>query len=198
MRLSSTESLKERARAIKETSDTVSKQTGETVSNALKQQYGEFINRITQQNEQLQKQLSEQGKTVQAMSGSNIFTGKGAIPVTIAEGPKPMGEAPPELHVARTTVPARPEYGKYAEQFILTTNKVMNGGRVEIACRGKLTHGDATLAGAGAQMTNGDGLVDEHTFQSGINSPNWSPPYPLVVTLYANEDIGACNVRPQM
>jgi hypothetical protein len=90
-----------------------------------------------------------------------------------------------------------PQFGKNAKQLILTTNKVINGGRVVVTCKNKINNGFAFISGANMLLGGSGGMQDENTYVSGISSPNWSPDFPLIVTLFYDEDdLGACKVRP--
>ncbi len=161
---------------------------------ALGKQYGGTI-------KEMAAQLAEQGRKVDTIGKSTLVTGKQPLPVVVTNPTPtiqtPPGEAPLEIHVARLSAIPNSQYGKNAVQFILTTNKVMNGGRVAITCtKGKMNQGSADIPGSGVILSGG-GTQDEHTYVSGISSPNWSPDFPLLINLYYDsEDLGLCNFRP--
>jgi hypothetical protein len=197
----------DREGAIVETSEKVSKsvsasvseQVSKSVSKSVSDQYAQTINQLQLQIGSLQGQIAAQGKSVEAIKGSNIISGKKPVAVVVTNL-TPSGSAPPEIHVTRLSsgTNPNPEYGKNATKFILTTNIVMNGGRVLVTCtKGIIKQGGAELPGAGAMMSGGGGVMDEHTFKTDIGSPNWSPDFPLVVTLYSDsDDLGVCTFKP--
>lgn len=185
--------------AIKDTAKQVAKDTTETITQALGEQYTGIIGSLTSQVGDLKGQLASQGKKVDEIGNSNIVTGKKPISV-IVENPNTAampGELPLDVHVSSMPVEPRKDIGRYATQFILTTNKVMDGGRARFECKGKINNGTAQISGASTIM-GGGGKIDDHTFTSGIESPNWSPNRPLVVTLYYDDaPIEPCKVMLQ-
>ena len=192
----------ERDSAVVETSKRVSAEVSESVSRSVtksvSEQYTQTVNRLQAQIGSLHAQLAAQGKKVDVIQGSNIVTGKKPVRVEI-ENPSalPTGEPRLDIHVSAMPGIPNPQYGKNARQFILTTNKVMNGGRVRIGCQNKINRGSATLSGAGVIMGGAGGMADENTYVSGIDAPNWSPDFPLVITLYFDEgDLGFCKIVP--
>ncbi len=182
----------------KRVSAAVSESVTQSVTKAVSEQYTQTINSLHAEIGSLQVQLAAQDKKVDVIQGSNIVTGKKPIRVEIANpGVLPTGEPPLSIHASAMPVVPNLQYGKNARQFILTTNKVMNGGRVRITCKNKINQGSATLPGAGAIMSGGGGMMDEKTYVSGIGAPNWSPDFPLAVTLYFDEDdLGPCTITP--
>jgi hypothetical protein len=180
----------DRQGAITETSDRVSK----SVSQSVSQQYAQTINNLQLQIESLKHQLDAEGKNVEAIKGSNLLTGKKPIPVEVTN---PEGMPAREIHVSAMFVEPNNQYGKRAKQFILTTNRVMNGGRVRITCQNKFTQASAVISGANFSSGGGGGMQDDRTYVSGIAAPNWSPDFPLVLTLYFDEDdVGSCKITP--
>jgi hypothetical protein len=192
----------DREQAIVETSEKVSAKVSESVSKsvtkAVSEQYAGTINSLQLQIGSLQGQVVAQGKNVEAIKGSDIVSGKKPIQVEVTNPGGQSLESKAEFHVATLPATPNPTYGKHARQMILTTNRVMNGGHVTITCKGKIRQATETIANAGAIMSGGvGGLLDEHTYQTAINSPNWSPNFPLVVTLYFDEDdLGICTITP--
>jgi hypothetical protein len=189
---------KERQAAIVETSKQVSAQVSESVSNsvtrAVSDQYTSTINNLQRQIGTLQTQLAAQGKNVEAIKGSDIVTGKQPIKVEVTN--QAGGAASPTIRVSRMPVTTRPEFGKMALQFILTTDRVMNGGKALVQCENKINRGTSHISGAGMESGGAD-LMDDHTFRSWIESPNWAPSSPLVLTLYFDEaDLGKCTITP--
>jgi hypothetical protein len=194
-RIANREAKSDRDSAIGETATRVAKETTENVTQALAKQYGSTISEMA-------KQLREQGANVDTIKQSNIVSGKKplAVVVTNPAPPSSSGEPPLEVHVSR--IPAMPnlQLGKNALQFILTTNRVMNGGHVQVHCdKGKINQAEQKIAGAGSVMSGGaGGLVDPNTFISNIESPNWAPDFPLLITLYFDDDdLGTCRFNPQ-
>lgn len=125
---------------------------------------------------------------------SNIV--KGEKPTEVAKT-SPTAETAPEFHWARTTAPPVPQYGTNAEEFLLMTTKVMNGGHARITCNKKINQGTAALVGVSVLLEGSGGMLDEHTFQSGIDSPNWSPDHPLMITIYYDgAPLGPCQFTP--
>jgi hypothetical protein len=176
----------------------VSESVTQSVTKAVSEQYTQTINELHSEIGSLQAQLAAQSKKVDLIQGSNIVTGKEPIRVEIAN-PSVLRTGEPQLSIHASAMPVgpNPQYGKNARQIILTTNKVMNGGRVRITCKNKINQGSATISGAGVIMRGGGGMIDEKTYVSGIGSPNWSPDFPLVVTLYFDEDdLGPCTITP--
>src|SRR5712692_4616018 len=174
----------DRESAIVDTSKRVSAAVSESVSKsvtkAVSEQYTQTINGLHSEIGSLQAQLAAQGKKVDVIEGSNIVTGKKPVRVEIANpNSLPTGESPLDIHASAMPAPPNPQYGKNARQFILTTNKVMNGGRVRIACKNKINQGSSTMSGAGVIMNNGGGVLDDKTYESSIGAPNWSPDFPL-------------------
>lgn len=99
---------------------------------------------------------------------------------------RPVVQAP-EFRASSLPVEFGSPYGKRLVRYILTTNIVMNGARVLMRCKGKIKGGNAQLAGVSNQ-SGGSNVVDDHTFRSDIESPNWAPGFPLVITIYYDED----------
>jgi hypothetical protein len=189
----------DRQNAIVETSERVSAKVSESVSksvtHAVSEQYTQTINSLQTQIGTLQSQLTTQGKKVDVIQESDIVTGKKPVKVEITNGSPPGNPTgQPAVRVSRVFVTPRPEYGKLAIEFILTTDRVMNGGKASFHCKNKINNGTAQIAGASTQMGAG-GLDDQNTFKAWIETPNWTPAYPLVVTLYADEDIGKCVIK---
>jgi hypothetical protein len=148
--------------------------------------------------------VASQQSQINDIHNSNIVTGNKPVKVEIqkddraAPAPAPAGEAPLDIKIASVPAPLNPAYGKNALQFILTTNKVMEGGRVRINCKNRFNQVAATISGAGVIMSGGrGGKIDDNTYDTSISSPNWSPSFPLVITVYFDEDaLGACAFRP--
>jgi len=189
----------DRGNAIVETSEKVSAKVSESVSKSVTKsvsdQYTQTINSLQLQIGSLQGQLAVQGKNVDAIKGSNIVTGKLPIRVELANpGVLPSGEAPPKIVVSAMPADARPQIGKHARQLILTTNKVMNGAYVSIICEHKINQGMVWVSGTGG-MTGRWGMVGDKKFDVGITSPNWAPDFPLVVTLYFDDEIEPCTIQ---
>ena len=163
------------------------------VTKAVTQQYSQMIADQKQENADLKKQLAEQGKKVDVIQKSNIVTGKNPIKVEVTNPPPGGGEHPPEIHAALHEATPNPQYGQKALEFIVTTNKVMNGARGRVQCsKGKINRGTARVLGTG--MTSGGvNTADDHTVIVDFISPNWSPDYPLSITLYYDDDLGTCN-----
>lgn len=190
----------DRQEAIGHTADRIAKQTTENVTDAMGKQYGGLITSLTKQIGDLQGQLAEQGKKVAAIGQSNIVTGKKPVAVVVTNPAAAGlgGELPLAIQVATLPATPNPQYGKNARQFIPTTNKVMNGGRVVVTCSaGKINQGSAQIAGVGGMMSSGGGIQDDHTYVSGISLPNWAPNFPLLITLYFDSDsLGMCQFKP--
>ena len=197
------DAAKEQQTAIEETSNKVSASVSESVSKSVTKsvtdQYAQTINTLQTKIGSLEAQLSAQGKKVDIIQKSKVVSGKEPLAVVVTNpSPNQGGPNPAEIHVARLTATPNPQYGKNAVEFILTTNRVMNGGRVWVTCsKGKINQGTAYIPGANLTMAGGGGVQDDHTYVSGISSPNWSPDFPLVITLYFDsDDLGLCNFRP--
>lgn len=190
---------KEQQTAIEETSKRVSASVSESVSKnvskSVSEQYAQTINTLQLKIGSLEGQLSEQGKSVDIIKRSNIVTDKNPIKVEITnQNALPAGQAPLDIHASQLAGNPIPEYGKNARQIILTTNRVMDGARVRITCKNRINQCNATLPDAGA-ILGGGRAIDEHTCLSSIDSPNWSPDRPLVVTLFFDEDdVGECTI----
>jgi hypothetical protein len=174
---------------ISQTSERVAKETTQNVTAALQSQYGPTINEMA-------RQLGEQGEKVKEIGQSDIVTGKKPISVLVRNSTSGLGSEQPEVHIARLAAPIRPELGKNGIQYILTTNKVMNGGKVLVTCtKGKINRGVAGIVGAGVQMGGGE-VQDEHSFYADIQSPNWSPDSPMLINLYFDdESLGVCSFK---
>jgi hypothetical protein len=195
------QAAKEQEIAIEETSERVSSKVSESVSRSVtksvSEQYTETINSLQSKIGSLESQLATQGKNVELIKSSNIVTGKQPIQVELANpGSLPVGESPLDIHASEMQATPNPQFGKHARQIIVTTNKVMNGGKALVTCKNKINRGEVWISGSDMRM-GGGGMQDENTFLSGITVPNWSPSSPLVITLYFDEDdLGACKVTP--
>jgi hypothetical protein len=182
------EAAKDRASAIRETATETAKETTKNVTEAMSEQYLPLIQSLTAKVGELEGELNDQGKKVDVIGNSNIVTGKKPISV-IVENPSPSaqsGDAPLDVRASSMRVEPNRQYGQYAMEFILTTNKVMNGGRATLVCKGIISNGNATIPGASAIM-GGGAKSDDHTFDVSIDAPNWAPGFPLVVTLYYDQ-----------
>jgi hypothetical protein len=184
-------------KAIEETSSKVSASVSESVSKTLSSQYAQTINRLQLQVGLFQSQLSAQGRSVEAIQHSKILSSSEPLKVEVtnqSQGQGTVGSSP-TVRISRIYV-TPDKRGKTATQFILTTDRVMNGGKALFQCAGKINSGSAEISGAGV-MIGGGAMVDDHTFKAWIESPNWAPSSPLVVTLYYDEDdIGTCQITP--
>jgi hypothetical protein len=146
--------------------------------------------------------VSSQQSQINDIHNSNIVTGNKPVKVEIQKddrhAPAPAGEVPLDVKIASVPAPLNPAYGKNAIQFILTTNKVMDGGHVRIHCQNAFNQIGAMISGAGAMMGGGrGGKIDDDTYDTSINSPNWSPSSPLVITVYFDGDsLGTCTFKP--
>jgi hypothetical protein len=190
---STSQSARDRQQTISETSASVST----SVSKNLKEEYRQTINDLQGQVENLQSQLEGQGKKVDQIGNSDIVTGKSPIKVEITNGGNGAdGSGQPPLQILASELPVEPnpEYGKAAREIILTTNRVMDGAHASVHCLSKINNGMADIAGASAQ-SGGSGMAGDNTFNVDIDSPNWSPARPLVVTIYYDgPDWRGCNV----
>lgn len=181
-------------KAIRDTADRVAKKTTDNVTEALGNQYGSIIKEMTGQNESLRSQLTEQGKKVDKISGSDIVSGKNPLRVEVTNPQGVSGEPSLSVHTSEMRITPDPSLGHNASQVILTTNKRMNGARMTVVCKDKILRGSfARLAGA-STTSGSSALTDDHTMLVDISSPDWSPEYPLIVTLYYEADnMGVCN-----
>ena len=85
---------------------------------------------------------------------------------------------------------------KHATQFIVTTDRLMNGAQATIHCRTvKIKSGNAEIAGYGGTTGFYVPPIDDYTLGFNITSPSWSPEHPLVITIYHDEpDLGVCDI----
>lgn len=193
------EAKSDRQDAVSQTSSEVSARVSESVSKSLSGQYQGTINTLQSQIATLQSRLDAQAKKVDIIGNSDIVTGKKPIPVVVQnQPPAPPTEEPLKIYASQMPVEPNTKYGAFARQYILTTNKVMNGAHAIVTCKGTITDGNATISGAGV-VIGGGSKTDDHTFSIGIETPNWSPSSPLVVTLYYDDasTIGSCKIRLQ-
>jgi hypothetical protein len=194
------QAISDRNGAIDETAKKTAKQTTDNVAAAIGGQYRDLVKSLTTQVGDLKAQLAAQGRKVDAIGNSNIVTGKNPIPVTIdpKSFPTAAGEQPLDINVSSRSDVPDPQYGKRAMQFFLTTNKMMNGGRVRVSCKGVINNFRQEIMGAGATGTGGrGGKIDDHTIESNINFPNWTPSFPLLITVFYDEDdLGTCTFMP--
>jgi hypothetical protein len=168
------------------------------VRKAVAEEDGKVIVELNKTIGKLSDLVSAQQTQINEIHNSNIVTGKKPVSVIVENPPPatPPGEAPLDVHVSELPATPRLELGKTAMQYILTTNRMMNGGRAIFTCKGVIKSGIAQIAGAGATMYAGSGKIDDHTYTSGISSPNWSPDFPLIVTLYYDDAvIDPCTIK---
>jgi hypothetical protein len=124
-------------------------------------------------------------------------TGKKPISVTVEnQPPTKAGDEPLDLRASSMPIQPNTTYGKLATELILTTNKTLNGARVIVRCKGIINEGSAMVPGGSVQL-GGGGRVDDHTFNVGIDSPNWAPGFPLVITLYSDSPVEPCQITPR-
>ena len=167
----------------------------EGVRLTVKEEDGKVIDTLGKTIGRLNDLVSAQRSQIQDIHDSNFVTGKKPVSVVIKGAAQTSS---PEFHISEVEGQPRPEFGKHATEFILTTTKVMNGGRVLLTCDGKINKGAASIASGGMTMVSGMGMVDDHTFASGISLPNWAPEFPLLITVYYDEEkLGACKATPQ-
>ena len=175
-------------------------QTSENVHKTVKEENQKVIESLGGTITKLGNVVADLQKQVNDIHGSNIITGKKPVPVEVTN---PQAHAPgatdgPQVNVASMWATPRPEYGKVAKEFILTTTKVMDGAHVAVTCENKINQGTAQLAGGSAMMSGGGGIQGDHTYIASISSPNWSPRAPLVMTLFFDEpDLGKCTFTLQ-
>lgn len=188
----------DRQKAVEDTAKRVAKETTENVTEAMGKQYGGLVTSLNAQVGDLKAQLLDQSKRVKEIGESNIVTGKKPITVNVAN-PEALvkGEPGPEFHATEVPVDPDPKYGKHATRILLTTNKTMNGAQVAIHCAHKINHGFAGMPGAGVMLVAGQEVVNGQTFVVRITSPNWSPTFPMLITLYYDDDsVGPCEISP--
>jgi hypothetical protein len=174
---------RDRETAIRETSEKVSASVSASVSDsvtksvtkAVGDQYADTINRLNTQIGNLQGLLATQGKDVKDIKSSKLITGKEPVKVEISNpgmvsGGGPQGASMPQIHVSSLPTTPTPQFGKFARQVILTTDRRMDGGRVRVICKGVIKRGDAFLSGTSGVM-GGGALVDDHTYDSGAENP---------------------------
>lgn len=189
-------------KALDENASKVAKETTDNVSTAVGKPLTDLIEKLTEQNQKLAAQVTAESNDVKAIKGSNLVSGKQPLKVEVANLPSaaPAGQQPPQqpnIHVASMPAEANPQVGKHAVQFILTTDRVMNGGNVRVFCNNGFKQGNAQLASAGVMMSTYYRVQNGNTWETGIASPNWSPSMPLIITLYFDEDdIGECTFTP--
>jgi hypothetical protein len=143
--------------------------------------------------------VSAQQSQINDIHGSNIVTGNKPVKVVVTNPPPASASTEiPQVRVASVPAPLNTSYGKKAIQFILTTNKTMNGGHVRMTCTNPFNNVSETISGAGVTMGGGrGGKIDDRTYESTINSPNWAPGFPLILTVYYDgENLGNCNFAP--
>lgn len=190
------EAVADRDRAIGDTADRVAKKTTDNVTEAIGKQYKTIIDDVNEQNGQLRSQLEEQGKKVDKISNSAIVSGKRPLKVEVTNQPTANGETKPEIHASSMEATAKPEFGKYATQAILTTTKRMSGAELDIRCKHKINRASASVSGSGMMM-GGATMGDDNTVHVGISFPDWSPDHPLVVILYHDApQIVECTIIP--
>jgi hypothetical protein len=194
---------RDREDAITKTSENVSARVSESVSKSVAksvgEQYTQTINDLQGKIGALEAQLQTQGKKVDVIGKSNIVTGKNPIRVEVTNPTLAASTGEPALSLHASSMSTTPEtkYGQHATQIILTTNKRMNGAHLTIICKDKLNRGDAWISGT-TYMMGGGQLVDEHTFQVDVGSPDWSPEFPLVVRFHHDVDfLGNCTITPR-
>jgi hypothetical protein len=148
--------------------------------------------------------VSKQQTQINDIHNSSFVTGKKPVQVEIANPkslPQQNASAPadpqPDINVSSMSVAS--DRSKYATEFILTTNKVMNGGDVIVKCANPFKTGTAQISGAGVQGLSGSGMLDSNTYETGISFPNWSPRQPLTITLYFDDrkGLGQCKFTPR-
>ena len=126
---------KDREAAIAETSAKVSAD----VTKSVTQQYSQMIADQKQEIADLRKQLSTQGNDVAVIRKSNIVTGKAPVKVEVTNPLLGGGEHPLEIHGSTRDANPNPKYGNRAVEFLLTTNRVMNGAKGMLQCsKGKI------------------------------------------------------------
>ena len=179
------------------------------VRESVKQEDQRVIDTLNATIGKLTEAVSGQQSMLNDIHGSNIVTGQKPLEVVVKNPPQPTptptptpqpqqsAEQPLDIHVASLPAPSDPKRGKNAVQFVLTTNKTMNGGNVRIHCTNTFKSVSANISGASVLLAGGGGQVDDHTYESGISSPNWSPRMPLVLTVYFDDaDLGRCDFTP--
>jgi hypothetical protein len=120
-------------------------------------------------------------------------------PMTSKRGVPVSSSPSQEVRVSRLLVTSdNPSMGKHAEQFTVTTNQAMVGGRAVITCDNPINIGHSTLGNSSVVGHAGDdGMLSGNSYQADISVPDWSPNRPLIITLYFDEnDLGKCNIRP--
>ena len=178
-----------------EKKDAVIQNSGE-VRKIVKEEDHAMVTALNTAISSLSNLVSTQQQQINDIHNSNFVTGKKPVQVQISNPQSLAPQAAPEIHVSSMPVTPDPRNGKAATQFILTTNKVMEGGRVRVQCTKVIKQGNAQISGIGYVTQSGGGLMDDHTWESGIASPNWSPNFPLVITLYSDADLGRCSFKP--
>jgi hypothetical protein len=117
-----------------------------------------------------------------------------APPQVIKRIPTPASvpaEPPLAIHATLNAMPSDPRYpAEKVAMVIVVTNRQMNGGRVRIECdKVTIKQGSASVSGFGVTTWMGGGLLDEHTYESGVAFENWTPEQPLLVWLYYDGNI---------
>src|SRR4051812_7091623 len=162
------------------------------VRKIVKEEDHDMITTLNTAISSLSNLVSTQQQQINDIHNSNFVTGKKPVQVQVSNPQSLVANTAAEIHVSAMPVNPDPALGKIATEFILTTNRLMNGGRVRVECANPINSGSAQISGIGYVAQSGGGLMDAHTWESGIASPNWAPNYPLVITLHSNGDLGKC------
>src|SRR5260370_1269445 len=95
---------------------------------------------------------------------------------------------------ASQMLPATKAANSDREHAILRTYRIVQGGNALLHCENNINQGRAQISRASGTM-GGGGMVDQNPYKSLIETPNWAPASPLVVTLFFDEsDLGKCNI----
>jgi hypothetical protein len=173
------------------------KQNSESVRKVVKDEDQTMMTGLNATITTLSNLVSSQQKQISDIHDSNIVTGKKPVRVEISNPNSLRGEAPPDIHVSSMPGTQDPKFGKNALQFILTTNKVMNGARVQVSCKNKINNGSVSILGTNYAAGIISRMLDDNTYVGEIGSPNWAPGFPVLITLYFDEDqLGTCEFKP--
>ena len=189
------QATKDRDAAIRETSTEVARETTENITKAIGEQYKGIIASLTQQVGDLKGQLATQGKKVDAISSSNIVTGKKPIPVEVTNGSAPAASAAQveNLRMSWERETSTHSDAPYAEKVTIQSDAPVNPIKLLIFCTAPLKYAELKIADVTLYETSSTiSKKDDHVYivsLSSLGTPILRPDAPLVVHLYSDQPL---------
>jgi hypothetical protein len=186
--------------AIVETSTRVSA----SVTKAVTEQYQGLIADQKKQISDLQAQVTEQGRDVSVIKGSNIVTGKHPIKVEVEAPQRPTPKIEGITVLSVTQLPSSPyPEAPYGIRVVVQATTTLQPTQLGLECDHDILRADFTAGEnftgmtetATGKMNNADGKPNDKTWAIRVTTPAFSPEVPWIMKLYGKEELHLVSAR---